>query len=814
MPIIKSELSKRALLRMGLRISVVIFLTTGLSYFYLNFIETRQAQETLAYYVSLRGDKENAQFQLAAHSHAPPAADGAATSSALRELRERTLNETLTGTHNILLNAQGDLLAHPALTGQIDNAGGRLPLAQSAPDLQDMIKAVLKQQRATSVIESPDRQAYLGIARINALDAYFVTVYPRTLLKAQALSNAEIFLGIGLAALLIELAILLGVLRKQVAEPLETLMLAGQHIERGKTDIALPGHRQDEFGVLAESLMRIAKTLQQQKDDLLVAKNITESALQAKSYFLANVSHEIRTPMNGIVGAVDLLTQHPTEQEQRELLSLIRSSSDALLVLINDILDFSKIDSGTLVFEAIEFDPRLTLEDLITPLNEKARHKSLAIYCLVQPGVPQRLLGDPGRLRQILANLLNNAIKFTEYGDIIVRVSSQDLAEPSQVELQISIQDSGVGIDAVDLPYIFTPFSQADNTSTRRFGGAGLGLSISKRLVEAMGGQIKAESKVGKGSTFSFSVKMKKSNVFSFQPRTDAELRNKHAIIIDSNQANRELLQLQLKQCGLQTFATETAKDALHYMNMPHSTEFSLAIIDSQLPDLDAMKLAQEIHAIPRYHALPLLLLSAAVFRGEAAAARHARFSAYLAKPVPQQQIQSAIETIFALPTKAINQSTQLITAHSLKEIIASARPHVLLVEDNLVNQKVAVKMLENLGCRVDVAGDGRQAVDAVKINRYALVLMDCQMPEMDGLEATRRIRALGEHFTALPIIALTANAYKTDEDACRAAGMNDFMSKPITQSLLAEVISRWIAPSPTLPPSSPSLSEPPQTGV
>ncbi|HET8706739.1 MAG TPA: ATP-binding protein, partial [Pseudomonadales bacterium] len=449
-----------------------------------------------------------------------------------------------------------------------------------------------------AVVEAPGARAYLGITRIKGPNWYFVTVYPRALLKATAINTAQYVFGIGLATLIIELLILHLVLRNQVARPLHGFIAATRAVEEGKSDFQLASHRDDEIGILANAFIRMAKTLQLQKEDLIVAKNITESALQAKSYFLANVSHEIRTPMNGIIGAVDLLMQKAPTEEQAELLGLVKSSSDALLVLINDILDFSKIDSGSLVFENIEFDPRLTLEDLITPLNEKARHKNLAIYCLVQPGVPQRLLGDPGRLRQILANLLNNAIKFTEYGDIIVRVASHDLSDAGTVELTISVQDSGIGIEADELPYIFTPFSQADNTSTRRFGGAGLGLSISKRLVEAMGGEIKAESKLGKGSTFSFTVKMKKSNVLSFPQRTETELRDRHVIIIDSNRANRELLHLQLKQLGLQTFTTENAKDALHYMQMEHSTEFSLAIVDSQLPDLDAMKLAQDIHAI------------------------------------------------------------------------------------------------------------------------------------------------------------------------------------------------------------------------
>lgn len=954
MPIIKSGLSRRALLRMGLRISVVIFLTTALSYFHLVSVLTKQALDALSKYVGARGDGESELFRLAerqtkmmadefvrrlqlrgeqdpsdefnqlfiqeqdgfwrvkpelndiAHqaslfirddvpldadlrrrvvtgfklisewgpmtqnrffssymnmpeqlsinfqptvdwgreakpgidiyvyetvwrstaeknpqrqpfwtsiyfdegvkqwmvSQVTPAdIDGRWVGSVghdiiISDLIKRTLNDQLPGTYNIIVRADGDLIAHPALTEKIEKAGGNLQVNQLGDKyLKKLIDVVLQQKTSPIVVEAPTVNAFLGITRIKGPDWYFVTVYPRSLMKATAINTAKYVFGIGFVTLIIELLILHLVLRKQVAEPMEGFILATREVEQGRSDFQLASHRDDEIGVLSNSFIRMAKTLQQQKDDLIVAKNITESALQAKSYFLANVSHEIRTPMNGIIGAVDLLLQNAPSEDQRELLSLVKSSSDSLLVLINDILDFSKIDSGSLVFESIEFDPRSTLEDLINPLNEKARNKNLAIYCLVQPGVPQRLLGDPGRLRQILANLLNNAIKFTEYGDIIVRVGCQEFADAAHVELNFSVQDSGVGIEPANLPYIFTPFSQADNTSTRKFGGAGLGLSISKRLVEAMGGEIKVESKLGKGSIFSFSIKMKKSNVLSFPHRPEAELRDKHVIIIDSNQSNRELLQLQLKQLGLQTFCTETAKDALHYLKMEHSTEFSLAIVDSQLPDLDAMKLAQDIHAIERYQNVPLILLSAAVFRGEAAAARNARFSAYLTKPVPQQQLQSAIETIFALPSKQISKDRQLITSHLLKEMIAAARPHVLLVEDNVVNQKVAVKMLENLGCRVDVASDGKQAVEAVKTGHYALVLMDCQMPEMDGLEATRRIRAMGEKFARLPIIALTANAYQSDEVACRQAGMNDFMSKPITQVILAQAVSHWLHP-------------------
>jgi len=555
------------------------------------------------------------------------------------------------------------------------------------------------------------------------------------------------------------------------------------------------GRIQDRDSALQKLNSELEGRVEKRTAELLRAKESAEIASRAKSEFLANMSHEIRAPLNGVIGMTELALETGLNEEQREYLDTVKVSADGLLGVINDILDFSKIEAGRVDLEEIDFNLRETLESTLKTLALRADEKGLELLCDIASDIPEMLKGDPSRLRQIVINLVGNAIKFTQQGEVGLKVSTET-SDGEARSLLFAVSDTGIGIPAEKQKLIFDPFAQADTSTTREYGGTGLGLTISARLVGMMGGKIWLESEPGKGSSFFFTAKLKNSKQKEEAEVTGANdlLRGTKVLIVDDNRTNQRILQGILGHWEMVTAAAAGGEEAIAFLSEAARSgkPYTLVLTDMCMPNIDGFELVERIRRRPELSSATIMMLTSAGHRGDAQRCKELGISGYLLKPIRQSELREAISRV--LDTSKQGEHEPLVTRFSLQ----SVRDHadvlrVLVAEDNTVNQRLITRLLEKRGHHVKVAPNGREAITTLEKGTFDLVLMDVQMPEMDGLDATAAIRskevASGKHQN---IIALTAHAMKGDKERCLAAGMDGYLTKPIRAQELDAILERY----------------------
>ncbi|WP_409526634.1 hybrid sensor histidine kinase/response regulator [Nitrincola sp. MINF-07-Sa-05] len=759
----------------------------------------------------------------------------------LNDLFDRVFNDRLDGAHNFIIRDDGRLIAHPDKEQELAQALGVLSISEiddaSLSAMYHQIKTALTIDDNTHIINDKTNNAFLAVSRIQGPDWLFVTVFPKSLLASSARSTAEFILVLSIISLILELLMLYLVLRKKVITPIKTFVTASERIGQGDYNLMeanstpLPVKRNDEMGLMARTFTQMATDIRhyqqdlegqvvQRTEQLAVATKEANRANRAKSDFLARMSHEIRTPMNAIIGMTQLALRTELTDKQRDYLEKVRGSANALLGIINDILDFSKIEAGKLTLENIRFDLDEVFNSLSDIITLRTEAKSIELVFDIQCDVPRTLMGDPLRLGQILINLASNAVKFTEQGEIVVRVSrGQNLGD--RVELQFSVIDSGIGMTPEQTSGLFQSFAQADESITRKYGGTGLGLAICKQLSELMGGRIWAESEAGIGSRFHFTVQL---GVPAESRAATAEHQplfvSKRVLVADDNHSVREILTAMLTRMGWRVDQVENGAKAVERLweASQVNDSYDLLLTDWRMPEMDGLQVADWIKRQDALQRMPSILMVTGYGREEVfKAAREAGLDGFLLKPVNESLLQDTLAEIFGVDRRTGMRDAQGRQGPSDEELASLAGCRVLLVEDNAINLQIAREFLADVKAVVDVANNGQQAVDKMMSNTYDVVLMDIQMPIMDGLTATAKIRQEAR-FADLPIIAMTAQAMEEDRQRSVEAGMNDHLSKPLFAEELHAMLLRWGRPDKQQPApkltAAPLAGDTPPTGI